>query len=194
MELKVNIETWNYIVNGMLLNLIKNLYVPFGIPFDPKRYYKDGFYTRMLLRPRQISIQHMTPLPPRDQRNLWLHYQVEGYTEEIVNDFEQRLKTIFGRQEIFVSHAWRRLFEIRAPLVQEFILKFFNTCRIGSEIGLDAADTLCFQLGGARCSMTWRQFILALGLHTTEEMTEDRFEAYWLGSERVIPVKGDLSG
>ncbi|GJW23698.1 hypothetical protein Tco_0034320 [Tanacetum coccineum] len=51
-ELKVNIVTWNYLVNGMPLNLIKNLYVPFGIPFDPKWYYKDGVYTRMLRRPR----------------------------------------------------------------------------------------------------------------------------------------------
>ncbi|GJZ71573.1 hypothetical protein Tco_0635424 [Tanacetum coccineum] len=49
---EVNIVTWNYLVNGVLLNLIKNLYVPFGIPFDPKRYYKDGVYTRMLRRPR----------------------------------------------------------------------------------------------------------------------------------------------
>ncbi|GKF21401.1 hypothetical protein Tco_0070039, partial [Tanacetum coccineum] len=107
--------------------------------------------------------------------------QVEGYTKEIVHDFEQRLETIFGRQvnrvyildfegltpdmrqdlaerlrmvytgddgqEIFVSHAWRRLFEIRAPLVREFILKFLSTCRIG--------------------------------LHTAEEMAEYEFEAYW---------------
>nr|GEW81556.1 hypothetical protein [Tanacetum cinerariifolium] len=48
-------------------------------------------------------------------------------------------------------------------------------------------------LGKARRSMTWRQFILALGLHTNEEMAEDGFGAYWLGSERVIPDKGDLS-
>nr|GEW14601.1 hypothetical protein [Tanacetum cinerariifolium] len=40
----------------------------------------------------------MAPLPPRDQKYLWLRYQVEGYTEEIVHDFEQRLKTIFDRQ------------------------------------------------------------------------------------------------
>nr|GFA74637.1 hypothetical protein [Tanacetum cinerariifolium] len=40
----------------------------------------------------------MAPLPPCDQRHLWLHYQVEGYTKEIVHDFEQRLETIFGRQ------------------------------------------------------------------------------------------------
>ncbi|GKB20092.1 hypothetical protein Tco_0854015 [Tanacetum coccineum] len=33
-----------------------------------------------------------------------------------------------------------------------------------TEMGLDVADTLCFQLGGVRRRMTWRQFILALGL------------------------------
>ncbi|GKB38947.1 hypothetical protein Tco_0883889 [Tanacetum coccineum] len=122
---------------------------------------------------------------------------VEGYTEEIVHDFEDRLETINGRQvnrvhvldlegltpemrqdlaervrmvhtgddgqEIFVSHALRRLFEIRAPLVSKFILKFLSTCRID------------------------------LGFHTAEEMAKDEFEAYWLGSERVIPDKGDLS-
>nr|GEY30823.1 hypothetical protein [Tanacetum cinerariifolium] len=65
----------------MLFNLIKNLYVPFGIPFDHKRYYKDDM-----------------DLPPHDRRHLWLRYQVEGYAEEIVHDFEQRLKTIFSRQ------------------------------------------------------------------------------------------------
>ncbi|GKB92762.1 hypothetical protein Tco_0965034 [Tanacetum coccineum] len=181
MELNVNIVAWNYLVNGMLFYLIKNLYVPFGIPFNPKRYYKDD----------------MAPLLPHDQRHLWLRYQVVGYTEEIVCDFEQRLEMIFRRQvnrvhildfegltpdmrhnlverlkmvytgddgdEVFVSHAWRRLFGIRAPLVQEFILEFFSTCRI------------------------------VLGLHTAKEMAEDEFGAYWLGSERVIPDKGDLS-
>ncbi|GKE52233.1 hypothetical protein Tco_1487389 [Tanacetum coccineum] len=62
----------------------------------------------------------------------------------------------------------------------------------GTEMGLDIADTLCFQLGGARRRLTWRQFILALGLHTIEEMVEDGFEAYCLGSARVIPDKWDL--
>ncbi|GJV48286.1 hypothetical protein Tco_0845841 [Tanacetum coccineum] len=54
-----------------------------------------------------------------------------------------------------------------------------------TEMGLDVADTLCFQLGGVRRRMTWRQFILALGLHTDEEMAEAGFGAYWLGSERA---------
>ncbi|GJY25795.1 hypothetical protein Tco_0400521 [Tanacetum coccineum] len=42
MKLKVNIVAFNCLNNGMLLNLIKNLYVPFGILFDPKFFYKDG--------------------------------------------------------------------------------------------------------------------------------------------------------
>ncbi|GKC97300.1 hypothetical protein Tco_1167575 [Tanacetum coccineum] len=52
MNLNVKIIIWNYYVNEMLFYLIMNLYVPFGIPFDPKRYYKDGVYIRMLRRPR----------------------------------------------------------------------------------------------------------------------------------------------
>ncbi|GKB70766.1 hypothetical protein Tco_0932178 [Tanacetum coccineum] len=54
MDLNVNIVAWNYFVNGMLFNLIKNLYVLFGIPFNPKRYYKDGDCARMLQRPRYV--------------------------------------------------------------------------------------------------------------------------------------------
>ncbi|GKB27493.1 hypothetical protein Tco_0866894, partial [Tanacetum coccineum] len=89
-----------------LIFIINNLYVTFGIPFDPKQLYKDGVYTRRLRRPR---------------------YQVEGYTEEIVQDYEQRLATIFGRQVLFSSHAWRRVFEIRGLLVREFMLEFYST-------------------------------------------------------------------
>ncbi|GKA78176.1 hypothetical protein Tco_0784713 [Tanacetum coccineum] len=101
----------------------------------------------------------MAPLPHRDLRHPWLRYQVEGYTEDIVRNFEHRLETIFSREATFTSHAWRRLFEVRGPLVREFMLEFFST---------------------------------SLGLHTYEEMVEDGFGAYWYGSERFIPDKGDL--
>ncbi|GJU85190.1 hypothetical protein Tco_1292736 [Tanacetum coccineum] len=96
-------------------------------------------------------------------------------------------------EALFTSHVWRRLFEVRAPLVREFLLEFFSTCRMSDiEMGLDVADTLCFQLGGARRRMTWRLFILALGLHSEEEMAEAGFGADWSGSKRVILDKGDL--
>ncbi|GJZ90472.1 hypothetical protein Tco_0662399, partial [Tanacetum coccineum] len=41
--LNFNIMTWNHLNKGMsFIFLIKNLYVPFGILFDPKLFYKDG--------------------------------------------------------------------------------------------------------------------------------------------------------
>nr|GEW28848.1 hypothetical protein [Tanacetum cinerariifolium] len=40
----------------------------------------------------------MAPPPPRAQRHQWLRYEVEGYTNEIILDFEERLGMIFGRQ------------------------------------------------------------------------------------------------
>ncbi|GJR27871.1 retrovirus-related pol polyprotein from transposon opus [Tanacetum coccineum] len=76
MELNVNIVTWNHFVNGMLFNLIKNLYVLFGIPFDPKRYYKDGNCERMLRRP---SYEYV-------------------YTDADIVDFEERLGRIYSRE------------------------------------------------------------------------------------------------
>ncbi|GKC68663.1 hypothetical protein Tco_1101261 [Tanacetum coccineum] len=48
MELHLSIMTCNYIIKGMLINLFKNLYVPFGIPFDPKLFYKDGINLRQV--------------------------------------------------------------------------------------------------------------------------------------------------
>nr|GEW78846.1 MAK10-like protein [Tanacetum cinerariifolium] len=89
-----------------------------------------------------------------------------GLTKEMGQTLAYRMRMVYIRdegQELFTSHAWRRLFEIRGTL-----------------------------LGGARHRMTWRQFILVLGLHTTDEMAQDSFESYWLGSERAIPDKRGL--
>ncbi|GJT65625.1 hypothetical protein Tco_1017105 [Tanacetum coccineum] len=84
-----------------------------------------------------IPIRHMAPLPPCEQRHLFLR---------------------FG----------------------EVLLE------------LDAPGTIQFQLGRARRRLSWRQFILALGLHTGEEMESPGFARYWSESDRIIPGKGDL--
>ncbi|GKF25190.1 hypothetical protein Tco_0081084, partial [Tanacetum coccineum] len=71
----------------------------------------------------------------------------EGLTPDMRQDLAKRMRMVYTKddgQEVFMSHAWRSLFGIRAPLVQEFILEFFSTCRIGDEMGLDVAGTLCF--------------------------------------------------
>ncbi|GJY48849.1 hypothetical protein Tco_0438805 [Tanacetum coccineum] len=98
-----------------------------------------------------------------------------------------------GGVVVFTSRAWRRLFDIRGPLVRELILEFLSTLRFGEVLlDLDSPDTIQFQLGGARRRMSWRQFILALGLHTAEEIELPGFARYWSKSERMIPGKGDL--
>ncbi|GJT37778.1 hypothetical protein Tco_0937643 [Tanacetum coccineum] len=152
----------------MLFLLIMNLYVPFGIPFDPKRYYKDGDCTIMLRRPR--SIRHMAPLPPRKQRHPFLRYQGLEYSDADIADFEERMvmeHRNYAGVVVFTSQAWGRLFDTGRSLVWELILEFLSTLRFG-------------------------EFILALGLHTGEEMESLGFARYWSESERMIPEKGDL--
>ncbi|GJZ65672.1 hypothetical protein Tco_0622368 [Tanacetum coccineum] len=122
LELNVNIVTWTYLFNGMLLCFIMNLYVPFGILFDPKRYYKDGDCAIMLRRPRYHGLE---------------------YTDEDIADFKEKVKRIYSRE--------------------------------------------IHRLGGARRRLSWRQFILALGLHTEEEMKS-------LSFARDISTDGDFLG
>ncbi|GKE33036.1 hypothetical protein Tco_1452358, partial [Tanacetum coccineum] len=92
----------------------------------------------------------------------------------------------------FTSWAWGRLFDTRGPLVWELILEFLSTLQFGEVLlDLDAPNTIQFQLGGAK-RRSWRQFILALGLHIREEMESPSFARYWSESKRMITGKGDL--
>ncbi|GKC12081.1 hypothetical protein Tco_1008863 [Tanacetum coccineum] len=137
-------------------------------------------------------------------RHIALHLEIRdrfeglGYTDADITNFEERLGRIYGReihkvqvfdfegltelmaeglsgrmlmehmdahgQSIFTSRAWRRLFKIRGPF-----------------------------LGGVRRRMSWREFILGMGLHTAEEIESVGVGAYWAESVRQIPDKGDLS-
>ncbi|GJX36225.1 hypothetical protein Tco_0247782 [Tanacetum coccineum] len=169
----------------------------------------------------------MAPLPPREQRHLFLRYQGLEYTDEDIADFKEKVKRIYSREihrvqfvdfqgmpvlmrdglftrmgmehrddagvVVFTSRALGRLFDTRGPLVRELILELLSTLRFGEELlDFDAPSTIQFQLGGARRRLSWRQFILALGLHTEEEMKSLSFARYWSESERMILGKGDL--
>ncbi|GKD62647.1 hypothetical protein Tco_1300156, partial [Tanacetum coccineum] len=77
---------------------------------------------------------------------------------------------------LFTIRVWRLLFDIRGLFVHELILEFFSTFRFGEAMtDLDTLGALQFQLGGARHHLSWRQFIVALGLHTGEEMESPDF-------------------
>nr|GEV89635.1 hypothetical protein [Tanacetum cinerariifolium] len=141
----------NLFVNGTLFNLIKNLYVPFGIPFNPKRYCKDVDYARMLRRPRReihkVQVFDFGGLPD---------LMAEGLSARMLMEHRDA-----QGQSMFTSRAWRRLFDIRGPLVHELILKFFCTFRFGEDVlDLDAPEALQFKLDKERetvtCSITER--------------------------------------
>ncbi|GJY25541.1 hypothetical protein Tco_0400267 [Tanacetum coccineum] len=69
-----------------------------------------------------------------------------GLTDSMRQTLGDMLSMVYtgdDRQAFFTSHAWRRLFEVRGPLVKEFMLEFFSTCRMSdTEMGLNVADTL----------------------------------------------------
>ncbi|GJR59446.1 hypothetical protein Tco_1501608 [Tanacetum coccineum] len=130
----------------------------------------------------------MAPLPHRDLRHPWHRYKVEGYTEDIVQKFNRRLETIWDSSVNRVHIlAFKDLTpEIRQDLTVRLRMVYAggrgatNICEMSdTEMGLDTPNTLYFQLGGARHRMTWRLFIMAMGLHTVEEMGQAGFEVYW---------------
>ncbi|GJV77901.1 hypothetical protein Tco_1509485 [Tanacetum coccineum] len=147
------------------------------------------------------SSEDMAPLPPRKQRHTFLRYQGLEYTDEDIANFEERLERIYSREihrvqvvdyqgmpelmrdglfammvmehrddagvVVFTSQARGRLFDTRRPQVRDLTLEFLSTLRFG-------------------------EFILALELHTGEEIESPSFARYWSKSDRMIPEKGDL--
>ncbi|GJT67940.1 hypothetical protein Tco_1019420 [Tanacetum coccineum] len=87
----------------------------------------------------------------------------EGLTAEMRQDLAVRLRMVYSGegQQVFVSHAWRRLFGIRGPLVREFILEFLSTCRMSDTI-MDIASLIpVFPVGGLEEDALRSSFILS---------------------------------
>lgn len=95
---------------------------------------------------------------------------------------------------MFRSLAWSRLFGIRGPLIRDLIREFFSTVHYReTDLELDTHNTLVFRLSGVPCQMSMRQFILAMRLHTEEEIQSAGFVTYWTESLRQVPDRMDLS-
>ncbi|GJY17799.1 hypothetical protein Tco_0389290 [Tanacetum coccineum] len=144
LELNVNIVTWIYLFNGMLLCFIMNLYVPFGIPFDPKQYYKDGDCAIMLWRPRYEGLEYsdanivdfeaiLARIYRREVHRVQV-FDFGGLPDLMAEGLSARILMEHRDDQgvsLFTSRAWRRLFDIRGPLVHELILEFYSTFRFG---------------------------------------------------------------
>ncbi|GJZ59800.1 hypothetical protein Tco_0615616 [Tanacetum coccineum] len=136
----------------------------------PAIVYNDGLTSKPDLEiepPRPSYEQRLETIWSRSVNRVHV-LDFNDLTPNMRQDLAVRLRMVYTRgdgQQVFVSHAWRRLFKIRAPLVREFIMEFLSTCRM--------SDT-------------------EMGLHTEHEMEKAGFGAYWTSSDRVIPKKGDL--
>ncbi|GJR10901.1 hypothetical protein Tco_0793553 [Tanacetum coccineum] len=104
------------------------------------------------------------------------------------NDFDNEFPAIFYNDGLTSKPD----LEIKPPIWHLYLLHIRDT--LGSDTRLrdmmrDLAVMLRMvytrgdgqQLGGVRRRMTWRQFILTLGLHSEQEMAEAGFGAYWTG-------------
>ncbi|GKA77388.1 hypothetical protein Tco_1140144 [Tanacetum coccineum] len=122
-----------------------------------------------LLTEPTLNPQHIDEFDLKDETSLseYDKKKQNGYTEEIVHDFEQRLDTIYGRQ---VNRVHILDFEGLTPDMRQDLAERMRMVYTGDDRQ---------ELGGARRSMTWRQFILAMVLHTIVEMAKDGFGAYW---------------
>nr|GEU30663.1 hypothetical protein [Tanacetum cinerariifolium] len=168
----------------MALNLIKNLNVPIGIPFDLKWYFKDGVYTRILRSLRRENERPFLVPPepggacgrgvPRRNKGMKGRFALDALYPPH-NDGSVVLGRVeacfFSRVFLVINttymaplpprdqrHPWLR--SVNRLHVLDFVglIEGMSQTLAGSdtEMGLDVAVTLCFQLGRARHRMTWR--------------------------------------
>ncbi|GJS34255.1 hypothetical protein Tco_0532637 [Tanacetum coccineum] len=126
-------------------------------------------------------------LPPRDQRHQYLRFEGLEYTDADITDFEEILGRIYGRGIHRVQvFDFGGLTDLMAEGLSGRMLMEHRDAQ-------GQTRALQFQLGGFRRHISWREFLLGMGLHTAEEIELVGFGVYWAESARQIPDKGDLS-
>ncbi|GJW63514.1 hypothetical protein Tco_0115398, partial [Tanacetum coccineum] len=102
----IKIMIHKYFNKEMPLDIIKNLYVSFGIPFDPKMFYKDGAYASVA----EANVHRVHVL------------DFDVLMKDMDQDLTNKLRmehTYVEEKVLFTSYAWRALLGIRGPLVRE---------------------------------------------------------------------------
>ncbi|GJS95687.1 hypothetical protein Tco_0802655, partial [Tanacetum coccineum] len=115
------------------------------------------------------------------------------YTDADIVDFETRLTRIYRREVHKVQvFDFEGLPDLMAEWLRVRMLMEHRDAK-GQMLDLDTTKALQFQLCRVRRRIRWREFILALGLHTAEEIQTAGFILYWVKSASQIPDKGGLS-
>ncbi|GJV07114.1 hypothetical protein Tco_1344770 [Tanacetum coccineum] len=177
----------------------------------PAIVYNDGLTSKS-----DLEIKPLVSSERINEFNLIDKTSLSEYDEEIVSHFNDLFNDIYpddlklkkdnddndidiiqSSEGDEITHGENGLSET----IHDKIIKTFETGRSGSEVedGIfwrraASIHESCLEetvwdpstFGGVRRRMTWRQFILALGLHTEQEMAEAGFGAYWDGRDRHL--------
>ncbi|GKC40393.1 hypothetical protein Tco_1052777 [Tanacetum coccineum] len=168
-----------------------------NIPYDLRVDYDSKHETdNMGFDPSDIAFIepiHMA-LPPGEQRHRFLRYEGMEYPDTDIADFEGRLARIYRREVHRVPvFNFGGLPDLMAEgLSGRMLMEHRDEACISVFTSSAWRRMLDIRLGRAGRRMSWRWFILALGLHTEEEMQMAEFGVYWAESARQIPDKGGL--
>ncbi|GJZ28031.1 hypothetical protein Tco_0572678 [Tanacetum coccineum] len=142
----------------------------------------------------------------------WLKFNNRDFTLDTRKEFKKRLTKI-QIKEIecpeglnFEEFAWNRLFRIKEQVVREYVMEFLSSFTFRDHIeGLDEADTMVFQHGGEKRSMTdcgcrkdfYKKFYNSLGTMAGVDVNTLTMEQYLaLSRENQAPgvVKPEIRG
>ncbi|GKA12610.1 hypothetical protein Tco_0692156 [Tanacetum coccineum] len=89
-----------------------------------------------------------------------------------------------SQEENFTSEAWRRMFNINAPIYTELCHEFYSTYdfnEVCTNEELRMKKLINFRLRGRSYSLTWLEFARRLGLYRPQEINGEGFDVYFQG-------------
>nr|GFA36180.1 hypothetical protein [Tanacetum cinerariifolium] len=116
-----------------------------------------------------------------------------GCDGEIDDMLRIRLREAGSNEEIFISVAWIRAFNINEPIYAELCHKFYYTYKFDEvcvDDELQSKKIIKFRLGGRAYNLTLLEFARRLGLYQAVELEEEGFNVYFerednLGLSRI---------
>ncbi|GJX12589.1 hypothetical protein Tco_0204347 [Tanacetum coccineum] len=109
---------------------------------------------------------------PQELRRNPIHARSVINHRQALQEFDQFSHVSYKyKDRMFTSQAWNRLFRIQESVIQEYVLEVLSSFKFRDHVvELDIIDTIFFQLGGVKRSMTMRFNALGQG-----ELVDDIF-------------------
>ncbi|GJT95050.1 hypothetical protein Tco_1090568 [Tanacetum coccineum] len=117
----------------------------------------------------------------------WTVLNTLGCGDTIKEMLEIKVNEVGGDEILFTSEAWRSAFDINEPIYTELCQELYCTYEFDEVVPDDELMTkkvIKFRLCGRAYSLSVLDFARRLGLYTSAEIQDNRFETYFLGGLR----------